>query len=89
MVRRKIIWSHRARIRLLEILELYNDRNQSKAFSIKLYREIKKHLSLIAKQPEIGIKTELSSFGDLFLFSFWLNTPTLGSVPLSPCALAF
>ncbi len=72
MGKRKIIWSHRARIRLLQILEFYNDRNQSKVYSLKLYEEIKKHLSLIQKQPEIGIKTEINTIRGLVFKNFIL-----------------
>lgn len=61
MGKRKIIWSHRARIKLFQILEFYADRNQSKSYSVKLNAAIKKRLSQILKQPEIGIKSELES----------------------------
>lgn len=60
MGKRKIIWSHRAQIKLFEILEFYTERNKSKAYSIKLYKKIRKELSLLNKQPELGIKTELT-----------------------------
>lgn len=72
MVRRKIIWSHRARIRLLQILEFYNERNRSKVFSIKLYNEFKEQLTLITKQPEIGIKTEIIGVRGLIFRNFIL-----------------
>jgi plasmid stabilization system protein ParE len=61
MGKRTIIWSHRARIRLFEILEYYADRNKSKTFSVKLYHKFNKELSLIVNHPEIGIKTEIES----------------------------
>ena len=59
MGKRKIIWSHRAQIKLFEILEFYTERNKSKTYSIKLYKRFRKELSLLHKQPELGIKTEL------------------------------
>jgi plasmid stabilization system protein ParE len=61
MVKRKIIWSHRAQIRLFQILEFYAKRNQSKVYSLKLNAAIKKQLSQIQRQPEIGIKSEIES----------------------------
>ncbi len=59
MAKRKIVWSHRAGIKLLMILEFYSERNKSKTYSKKLYTKFNKELSLLVNQPEIGIKTEL------------------------------
>lgn len=70
MDKRKIIWSHRAKIRLFQILEFYAERNQSKAYSVKLNKEIKKQLSYIQKQPEIGIKSEIESVRGLVFENF-------------------
>jgi plasmid stabilization system protein ParE len=58
MARRKIIWSHRAKIKHLEILEFYYRRNQSKSYSQKIYKEIKKSVNLLKKQPRLGLKTD-------------------------------
>lgn len=70
MGKRKIIWSHRARIKLFQILEFYADRNKSQAYSIKLNAAIKKQLSQIIKQPEIGIKSEIESVRGLVFDNF-------------------
>lgn len=70
MGKRKIIWSHRARIRLFQILEFYAERNKSKAYSLKLNKEINKQLSHIQKQPEIGIKSEIESVRGLVFENF-------------------
>lgn len=70
MGKRKIIWSHRANIKLFQILEFYAERNQSKAYSVKLNKEIKKQLSYIQKQPEIGIKSEIESVRGLVFENF-------------------
>lgn len=70
MGKRKIIWSHRARIKLFQILEFYAARNQSKAYSVKLNAAIKKQLSQILKQPEIGIKSEIESVRGLVFDNF-------------------
>ncbi len=61
MVKRKIIWSGKANRKLFEIMEFYSQRNKSKTYSIKLYKRFKKELSILIKQPEIGIKTEIES----------------------------
>ena len=57
MARRKIIWSHKAKIKLTEILDFYIDRNKSKTYSIKLHKQIQKNVRLLIKQPNLGIKT--------------------------------
>ena len=72
MAKRKIVWSHRARIKLLMILEFYSERNKSKTYSKKLYTKFNKELSLLLKQPEIGIKTELDSVRGLIVEEFIL-----------------
>ena len=72
MAKRKIVWSHRARIKLLMILEFYTERNKSKTYSKKLYTKFNKELSLLLKQPEIGIKTELETVRGLIVDEFIL-----------------
>ena len=64
---RKIVWSHKAQIRLFEILEFYAKRNKSTAYSKRLYKQFNKELSFLIKQPEIGIKTELDSVRGLII----------------------
>jgi len=73
MAKRKIVWSHRARIKLYEILKYFADRNKSKTYSEKLYRKFNKELRLLHKQPDLGIKTEIDSvrgliIGDYIIF---------------------
>ena len=70
MGKRKIIWSHRAQIKLFQILEFYAKRNQSKVYSLKLNAAIKKQLSQIQRQPEIGIKSEIDSVRGLIYDNF-------------------
>lgn len=70
MGKRKITWSHRAKIKLFQILEFHAERNQSKSYSLKLNKEIKKHLSQIQKYPEIGIKSEIESVRGLVFENF-------------------
>lgn len=72
MAKQKIVWSHRARIKLYEVLEFYSERNKSKTYSKKLYTKFSKELSLLLKQPEIGIKTELETVRGLIVDEYIL-----------------
>jgi plasmid stabilization system protein ParE len=72
MVKRKIVWSHRANIKLFEILDFYAERNKSDAYSKKLYKKFKKELSLLINQPEIGTKTDMESVRGLSVNEFIL-----------------
>ncbi len=72
MAKRKIVWSHKARIKLLMILEFYTERNKSKTYSKKLYTKFNKELSLLLIQPEIGIKTESDLVRGLIVEEFIL-----------------
>lgn len=72
MAKRKIIWSHRARIKLFAILEFYAERNKSKTYSKKLYTKFNKELKLLHKQPDIGLKTELEAIRGLIVDEFIL-----------------
>ncbi len=53
-------------------MEFYAQRNKSKTYSIKLYQRFKKELSILVKQPEIGIKTEIESVRGLIVDDFIL-----------------
>lgn len=73
MAERQVIWSHRARIRLYEILEYFAERNKSRTYSIKLFQRFTRQLKLAAEQPDLGIKTEVEGvrgliIGDYILF---------------------
>ena len=65
MVKRKIIWSNKAKIKLFEILEYYTERNKSTAYSKKLYDKFSKGLVLLREQPEIGIKTDFEEVREI------------------------
>ena len=67
MVKRKIVWSHRAKIKLYEILKFYIDRNQSNSYSNKLYKRFTKELMLLKKHPDLGIKTEIEDVRGLII----------------------
>jgi len=70
MGKRKIIWSNKANRELFEIMEFYAQRNKSKTYSVKLYQRFKKELTLLIKQPEIGIKTEIESV-QIIVHTLW------------------
>ena len=72
MVKRKIIWSNRAKIRLFEILEYYLKRNKSKTYSIKLYRSINKEVKLLLKHPDLGLKTTEESVRGLIVGHYFI-----------------
>ena len=72
MVKRKIVWSNRARIKLFEILEFYTERNKSKLYSAKLYQRINKELKILHSQPDIGLNSEIESVRGLIIDDYIL-----------------
>jgi plasmid stabilization system protein ParE len=72
MAKRKIVWSHRARMRLLEILEYFAVRNGNKIYSEKLYHLFNKELKLLLKHPDLGIKTDIASVRGLIVGDYIL-----------------
>jgi plasmid stabilization system protein ParE len=58
MAQRKIIWSHRAEEELYTILDFYNQRNKSTAYSIKLLSSIEKIIGLLPKNKYLGRLSE-------------------------------
>lgn len=59
MVKRKIIWSFRAKSDLYSILEFYYKRNGTKRYSKKLNTSLRKSIKLLEKQSEIGLNTDI------------------------------
>ena len=72
MAKHKIIWSHKAEIKLYEILEFYADRNKSKTYSAKLYQRLNKELKLLLKQPDLGLNSETESVRGLIVDNYVL-----------------
>ena len=73
MAKRKVVWSHKAKIKLTEILDFYYQRNKSKTYPTRLYREFQKSIRLLIKQPSLGIKTDRETIraliiGDYIIF---------------------
>jgi toxin YoeB len=61
MAKRKIIWTQKAHQERKEILAYWIERNQSKAYSIKLNKLINDTIRLSAQYPDIGRKTTLEN----------------------------
>jgi len=70
MAKRKIVWSRKAQTKLSYILQFYAERNGSKKYSAKLYAQILKAVKLLAKQPEIGHKSDFESVRGLIIKSY-------------------
>jgi plasmid stabilization system protein ParE len=72
MVKRRIIWSEEAKLELREILDFYKRRNKSSSYSLKLYKRFKLELEIIAKRPDIGIKTNRENTRGLIIEDYIL-----------------
>ncbi len=59
MGRRKIIWSPRAKLDLLEILNFYYKRNGTKIYSRKLKSKVQKSIKLLENHSDIGVRTDI------------------------------
>ena len=70
MVKRKIIWSTRAKLDLVNILEFYYKRNGTKTYSIKLNAAIRSSVRLLEKHPEIGVKADVKNMRNLIQGDF-------------------
>lgn len=53
----KLEWTERAILHLEEILNYWEDRNNSKTYSLKLYSWIQTSLELLSQYPESGKRT--------------------------------
>jgi len=51
---KRIVWSDQASDDLIDILEYWNKRTGSKTYSLKLYKQIKDLLKVIARFPAMG-----------------------------------
>lgn len=57
----QIVWTEKANIERLHILQFWTDHNQSKVFSLKLNKLFISSIRDIAKRPTIGRKTEFDN----------------------------
>ena len=55
---KRVIWSGNADRIFTKILEFYIERNGSKAYSRRLNNEILSLITILSKQPFLGIKTD-------------------------------
>jgi len=73
MVKRKIVWSSRAKADILKVLEFFYIRNGSKTYSKKLNSKIRKTVKLLSKHPFLGIQSDIENIrvlveGDYVIF---------------------
>jgi plasmid stabilization system protein ParE len=61
MAKFKVEWSIEARLDLLDILNFYVDRNKSIEYSKRLNSKINNSIKLIARQPLIGVQTDIET----------------------------
>lgn len=55
---KRVIWTSQADLIFTKILEFYIERNGSKGYSRKLNSEILSLITILSKQPFLGIKTD-------------------------------
>ena len=67
MVKRKIKWSHRAKLDLLEILDFYYKRNVTKTFSKKLNTKLRASIRLLEKQNDLGVQSDIQNIKNLIV----------------------
>ena len=65
MVKRKVIWSPRAKNDLISILDYYVRRNGSKTYSIKLNKTLRDTIRLLHDHPEMGVKSDIKGVRNL------------------------
>src|SRR4030042_2458332 len=70
MVKRRIIWSSRAKLDLSEILDFYYQRNGTKTYSKKLNLNVRKSIRLLSKLPDIGIQTDVKNVRNLIFSDY-------------------
>ena len=61
MAKRKIVWSDKAKIDLLQILEYFYIRNGSKTYSLKLNSKIRRAVRLLSNHPFLGLQSDVEN----------------------------
>jgi len=61
MAKRKIVWSSKAKIDLLQILEYFHIRNGSKTYSVKLNSKIRRAVRLLSNHPFLGLQSDVEN----------------------------
>ena len=72
MVKRKIIWTLKAKNLLFSILEYFAERNKSKTYSLKLHKKIKSEILITLKQPNIGKQTDVLNIKGLIIENYFV-----------------
>ena len=67
MVKRKVIWTLKAKNQLFSILEYFAERNKSKTYSLKLHKKIKSEILITLKQPNIEKQTDILNIRGLII----------------------
>ena len=70
MVKRKIIWTLKAKNQLFSILEYFAETNKSKTYSLKLHKKIKSEILITLKQPNIGKQTDVLNIRGLLIENY-------------------
>ena len=70
---KRVVWSSQADRIFTKILEFYIERNGTKNYSRKLNNEVMSIITILSKQPFLGIKTDTKNLrvvikGDLKIF---------------------
>ena len=61
MAKRKIVWSSKAEVDLLKILDYFYIRNGSKTYSLKLNSRIRKAVRLLNNHPFLGLQSDVEN----------------------------
>ena len=70
MVKRKIIWSSRAKLDLVNILDFYYKRNGTITYSVELNTTIRSSVRLLEKHSEIGVRVDIKNMRNLIQGDF-------------------
>jgi toxin YoeB len=70
MAKRKIVWSYKARIILLEILDFTTKGIKTRPIPGIYTGNFKKNINLLRKQPTLGIKTDQDTVRALIIGDF-------------------
>jgi plasmid stabilization system protein ParE len=89
MAKRKIVWSAKAKIDLLQILEYFYIRNGSKTYSLKLNTKIRRTIRLLSNHPFLGLKSDVENVralieGDYAIF-YQVDSETIRITAIWDC----
>ena len=89
MAKRKIAWSAKAKIDLLQILEYFYLRNGSKTYSLKLNSKIRCSIRLLSNHPYLGLQSDVENVralveGDYAIF-YQVDKETIRITTICDC----